>query len=234
MRRALISLLAACITMVVTGVTAFAAIPANAKWESSAAFGIWNNAGFFVFNDAWNTSPGPQTIWADSYHYWGVESDQAAGNATVETYPDVQKNFNNVPLKSLHLIQNGFTESMPVGHGVDAEAADDVWLNGYKIEVMIWVDNHGQTPAGKVIGHAKIFGQRFAVWHTASIYSFALDHNETSGVTHILASIQWLMAHRYVPASATLRQVDFGWEIVSTDGKPMDFTVTNYWLRTQR
>ena len=233
MRRALICLLAACISTAVTAVTAFAAIPASAKWESSAASGIWNNGGFFVLNDAWNTSPGPQTIWAGSYHYWGVESDQSAGNSMVETYPDVQKNYNDVPLKSLHLIQNGFTESMPSGRGVDAEAADDVWLNDDKIEVMIWVDNHGQTPAGTVINYAEIFGQRFAVWHTGTIYTFALDHNETSGVTHILASIQWLVEHGYVPAGATLRQVDFGWEIVSTGGKPMDFAVTNYWLRTQ-
>ncbi len=138
MGRASISLLAAAITTAVTAATAFAAIPANPKWESSATFGIWKNGGFFVFNDAWNTAPGPQTIWADSYHYWGVESDQAAGNVTVETYPDVHQNYNSVPLKSLHLIRNGFTESMPGGHGVGAEAADDVWLNDYKIEVMIW------------------------------------------------------------------------------------------------
>jgi len=30
----------------------------------------------------------------------------------------------------------------------------------------------------------------------------------------------------------TLRRVDFGWEIASTDGKPMNFAVTNYWLHT--
>jgi len=88
----LISLLVAGIATAVTAVAAFAAIPPNVKWESSAPFGIWNNGGFSVFNNAWNTSPGPQTTWADSYHYWGAESDQAVGNVTVETYPSVQKN----------------------------------------------------------------------------------------------------------------------------------------------
>ena len=28
--------------------------------------------------------------------------------------------------------------------GLAAEAADDVWLNNYSIELMIWVDNIGQ------------------------------------------------------------------------------------------
>ena len=48
--------------------------------------------------------------------------------------------------------------------------------------------------------------------------------------TVVLASIGWLMQHHYVPANATLTQIDFGWEISSTDGKPEDFTVSKYWL----
>ncbi len=120
-----------------------------------------------------------------------------------------------MPLKSLHLIQNGFTESMP-SRGVDAEAADDVWLNDDKIEVMIWVDNHGQTPAGKVINHAKIFGQRFAVWHTGTIYTFALDHKETAAVgaphpgRHPVAGGARLRTGQRDPEAGRR----FGWEIV--------------------
>jgi hypothetical protein len=237
MRRALRFLLAAAVVTsgAATAVSASAAVPAHPAWESSARFGAWNNGGFIVYNNEWNSSAGPQTIWASSYRSWGVQSVQAAGNTAVETYPCVQKDFDNVPVSSFHLIQNGFTESMPAGaRGLDAEAADDIWFNNYQLEVMIWVDNHGQRPSGNVIGHATIFGQRFALWHGGTTYTFVLNHNETRGVTHILASIQWLIGHGYVPASVTLTQADFGWEIASTDGKPMDFTVTNYWLHTQR
>jgi hypothetical protein len=146
----------------------------------------------------------------------------------------VQKNYANPHVLSFHIIRNGFVDSMPHGAGLDAEAADDVWLNNYKIEVMIWVDNHGQTPSGSVIGHVKMFGQNFAVWHGGSDFTFALDHNETTGVTHILAAIGWLIKNNYVPSNATLTQVNFGWEIASTNGQPMDFKVSKYWLHTKR
>jgi hypothetical protein len=238
MRRPVVSPLAiaatsAAVIIAVAAVTASAAVPAHPSWQSSAPFGAWNNGGFILYNNEWNSTAGPQTIWADSYSHWGVQSVQAAGNTAVETYPCVQKDFANVPVSQFRLIRNGFTESMPTSvAGLDAEAADDVWLNDYKIEVMIWVDNHGQRPAGNVIGHVTLFGQRFALWRGGSTFTFALNHNETSGVTHILAAIQWLIWHGYVPASATLTQVNFGWEIASTAAKPLDFAITSYWLQT--
>jgi hypothetical protein len=150
MRHMLFAWVAAAVTAVAVlaaAGTAAAAVPANASFQSSARFGAWNNGGFIVFNNEWNGSAGPQTIWARSFHDWGAVSTQRAGNTAVETYPCVQKNFSNVPVSSFRLIQNGFTESMPTNrNGLDAEAADDVWLNNFNIEVMIWVDNHGQRP----------------------------------------------------------------------------------------
>jgi len=234
MRRIWIALLAAVVFTAVTAVSAAAGIPANPKWESSDPLASWQNGGFLICNNEWGAGFGPQTIWADSYRHWGVESDQTAGNTVVETYPCVQKTYDNVPVSEFGAIRNGFTQSMPSGVGLRAEAADDVWLDDYGIEVMIWVDNHRQVPAGHVISHLTSYGQRFAVWRAGSIYTFVLNHNETSGVTHILTAIQWLIQHHYVPAAATLTQVNFGWEIASTGGNPMDFTVTNYWLQAPR
>ena len=116
MRRALRFLLAAAVVTsgAATAASASAAVPAHPAWQSSARFGAWNNGGFIVYNNEWNSSAGPQTIWANSFRSWGVQSVQAAGNTAVETYPCVQKNFDNVPVSSVHLIQNGFTESMPL------------------------------------------------------------------------------------------------------------------------
>jgi hypothetical protein len=239
-RRTVFSLLSAAMLAVVAGIalglTSIAATPpgppANPAFESSAQFGVWANGGFYINNNMWGPSAGPQTIWAESYSDWGVQSDQPVGNKTVETYPEIQQDFSNVLVTSLPALTNSFTEAMPDVTGLDAEAADDVWLNSYGIEVMIWVDNVGQTPAGKIIGHATISGQSFAVWLRGTTYSFVLSGNETSGQTHILTTLKWLQKQGYVPASATLTQVDFGWEIASTGGSPMDFTMTNYSLHS--
>jgi len=212
-----------------------AGIPDDPKWKSSHPHGGWRNAGFSLRNNAWNGSAGPQIIWADSFHHWGAESTQVKANKVVQTYPCVQKDFSDLPVRSFRLIRTGFAESMPHGKsGLGAEAAEDVWLSNHTIEVMIWVDNHGQYPMGTVIGHATIFGQRFAVWHGSTTFTFALNHNETRGVTHILASISWLIKHRLIPPNVTLDQVNFGWEIASTDGKAKDFTVRRYWLHTRQ
>jgi len=238
-RRTLLSLLTAVMIAAVAGIalslTSHAStppvLPSNPAFESSKATAVWTTTdGFRLNNNEWNPAAGPQTIWGNSYENWGVQSDQAAGNKLVETYPCIQAFYSNVPVLSYKAIQNGFTESMPDTTGVDAELADDVWMNNHAIEMMIWVDNHGQYPAGKIIAQATIDGQPFNLWLGGKVYTFALVGNETTGVTDILASIKWLMQKGYVPATATLGQVDFGWEIASTDGSPMNFTMTNYWL----
>jgi hypothetical protein len=217
---------------VVSGAAAPAAasVPVNARFHSSARFGTWHTGRFFIDNDAWNPAAGPQTIWADSRSHWGAESTQPAGNKAVMTYPNVARNFSNVPLSKFSHLRNGYAESMPAGRGLDAEAADDIWLNGRQIEVMIWVDNHGQRPAGTVVGNAAILGQKFSVWHGGRTWTLLLDHRQAAGQTRILAALRWLVSHQDIPASATVAQVGFGWEVVSTDGRPMDFTMSRYWL----
>jgi hypothetical protein len=75
----------------------------------------------------------------------------------------------------------------------------------------------------------------FAVWRSGNDYfAFVPDHNETSGITHMLASIRWLISHGLLKPNVTLTQVNFGWEIASTGGQPRDFTMTKYWLHTPR
>ena len=230
MRRIQLVPLVAIVLVMSAGVASAVTLP-HVKWQSSAAKGVWRSGGFYVNNNMWNRSAGPQKIWADSYGFWGVQSTQWMGDLRVKAFPSVEKDFNNVPLRSFRTLRNGFTQYMPtITDRRGAEAADDVWLDGRRIEVMIWVDNQGQTPGGHVIGHATIGGQHFAVWHVRSYYAFALDHNENSGLTDILASLRWLVRHSYIGASATISQVGFGWEIAYTGGVPRNFLVTRYWL----
>ena len=233
------TLLAAATALLVPATASFASIPQHPSWESSAGEGTWNHDGFLFQNDMWNcpqAACGKQTMWADSVSDWGAVSTMATGNTAVLTYPDIGKMFNDQPVSQFGLIRNGFAETMPRQiKGLSAEAADDVWLNDYKIEMMIWVDNIGRSLAGSTrLGSATISGQHFTVWKYGSAeFIFDLNHNETSGQTAILASIGWLISHGYVPASVTLTEVEFGWEIASTHWSPGYFQVTNYWLHTR-
>ena len=203
-----------------------------------------NGYNTYVANNMWGCGSGncgPQTVRANTPGDWQVTSNQAARNTAVLTYPDVQQLFtgttgNGPAISSFRLIRSRFTETMPpAAAGTIAEAGYDIWTS-YSSDIMIWVDNQGRGTGGAaVIGHATIFGQAFTVLQyggTGGEIIFSLDHNEHTGTVHILATMRWLQAHRYVKATATIGQVDFGWEICSTGGHPETFTISQYWLHT--
>jgi len=208
---------------------------------------ITNSDGYntYVANNKWGCgSPdqcGRQTVQASSPGNWQVTSNQAAGNTAVLTYPDIQQIFTKTtdtdpPVASFHAIYSHFTEAMHATAGTDAEAGYDIWLshtNGPD-EIMVWVDNHGRGSGGATrIGHATIFGQPFTVYrYGGGEIIFSLDHNEQTGTVHIIATLRWLQGHGYVSARAAIGQVDFGWEICSTGGKPETFTVSAFSLRS--
>ncbi len=210
-------------------------LPTGTTWQSSAKLGLWNDAGFDVFNNEWNKSEaGPQTIWAYSYRHWGVQSSQPS-STSVKTYPCVQQNFKNPRLSAVTTLLSTFTQAMPpAAASYDAEAAYDMFLNRYHGEVMVWVDNHGQTPLGGVISQAVISGRTYDVYQGSShMFSFVIKGRpETSGHVNLLTALRWLIKHRYLTGSDLLTQVNFGWEIASTGGAPMDFSLTDFSLKT--
>ncbi|HET9071617.1 MAG TPA: hypothetical protein VFN60_06855 [Acidimicrobiales bacterium] len=214
-----------------------------ATWQSSAAYGKTTMGGFILNNNEWNGGGGQQTIWANSATNWGVTSTQPAGTA-VRTYPEEQKFFHQ-PLSQFSTVSSSFAESGPSTG--DWEAAYDIWVNAAPItagttEVMIWVDNHSQRPAGQVVGTASIGGQTWQVWNRPStggkhaVVSFVLNSltgaNETSGSVDILATLKWMQSHSLLNATPELDQIDWGWEVCSTNGTPQKFTTTNYTLDT--
>jgi len=205
--------------------------PINWAWQSSAAQGTWHNGDFSVQNDAWNGKHGPQTIYANSFHEIKVISNQPTGNTEIMTYPDVSGLYTgtDTPVSQFSAIYNRFSESMP--SDVIGEAADDIWLNNWDIEIMMWVDTHNEDPGSwlPVIGHADISGQNWTIYKNGSEFIFKLDHNETSGTTHVLPAIHWLMNRGYVPGDAGLTAVQFGWEIAGTHG-PEEFNLNSYSL----
>jgi hypothetical protein len=213
--------------------------PASWAWCSSAPLGQWStpDGRFDLYNNEWNTSdnPGPQTICGNSASDWQVTSTQRAGNTAVLTYPSVQLNYNGTkgyPLSTFTSMTSSYTETMNAVSGTDAEAAYDIWINGLNKEVMVWVDNHGQTPSGSKVATTTFSGATWDLYETSnrSYMAFVREGNASSGTVDLLAALQYLEGRGDLAASDVLWQVNFGWEICTTAGAPETFTVSNYSL----
>jgi hypothetical protein len=213
---------------------------AHPRYTTSDPNGMWNQAPYFVANDAWNVSAYPvsQTLYACSSANWYVVAtmDNSKGDGAVKTFPNSHRDFDNAPrISSFNSITSTFAESGP-GRGI-YEDAYDIWLNGIggdgATEVMIWTDNHGQTPSGSVQGTVTIGGRSYTVWKTTGNYiAFVPSTNFTSASMDLLAFFKWIMSKGWIADSSTLGQVDYGVELVSTNGAPATFTFSNFAVNT--
>jgi hypothetical protein len=228
--------------LLIVGAGSASAAPA-VRWSSWSINASKFYGKYDVRQDGWNCHPcGPQEIWATSGTHWGIRSKQARGNVAVLSYPDNQVLIYN-SISRLHMLQGRYNLSQP--RKGDFEAAYDIWIqdNGQPqgwnndTEVMVWVDNHGQRPAGNVVTHGRIYGKRFALWSDGGkdqsnvTYTLAFP-NSHKGVTHILAIFGWLKRHGWISHNAADLDVEFGWEICSTNGVYENFTMKSYVLKT--
>jgi hypothetical protein len=199
---------------------------------------IWANGGYFVFNNVYNTtdSPGPQTLSACSYQSWYVVSDQSSDAGAVESYPNVQMNFSDVPVSSLHVITSRFAETSP--HVGVYEDAYDIWLNGVatagSTQVLVWVDNDNRVPTGTKVTTTMLGGRTYDVWKTSddAHIVFVATMTFTSGTVDLLEIIDWTIAQDWLGANATLAQIDFGVEIESTGGVSAKYTFDDFSITT--
>lgn len=201
-----------------------------------------NYGHWIIYNNTWGPSPGTYLIGAHGPGDWSVTASQNGGGGcagcAVEAYESAQWDYSDVPYSSVRYLYSSFSETMPTGslqtNGIDAEATFDMFIKGSDTdEVMVWVDNQGQTPSGSRYGVAVIYGQKFDVYVAADTKSFVLEKNETSGTIHYRALLGWLHAHGMLKSSDTLTQFNFGFEIANTGGKAQTFTVHNLTLHQE-
>jgi hypothetical protein len=216
-------------------------------WSSSNAEGTDNidpgpNEYWWVNNEAWNGSHGPQTIYVCSQHSWNAVSDQPNNGGAVETYPDTEYDLGgrqNRPItKSVAqytTLRSGFGENFPASG--DWDAAYDLWTATGN-ETMIWNEWNGGPSywanLARTQGVAVTLGgvpYHFMCEGSAAQCAPSSDPNiarpemiffrdtETrTGRVDILAAYQWEAAHGYVSSRSVPSSVEYGVEICDTPG----------------
>ena len=198
---------------------------------------------WWVDNDAWNGSHGPQTINVCSQSSWDALSTQPDKGGAVETYPDTEYDVggrdngpSTKPISAWGSITSTFAESYPSAGSWDA--AYDLWTNNWTNETMIWNQYaggqafwYGQgTPVtiGGVQYHFVDNGNCEPVQCPASQGGGPNDHDElmfimtnqeTSGSVDLLSIFNWEVANHYANASDAPTQLEYGVEVCSTSGQ---------------
>ena len=213
--------------------TAGSASCTNPSFSTSAADGMWNQSPYFVSNNMWNASgySVAQTLYACSYSNWYVTAtmNNNSGDGAVKTYPNSQRDFTQ-EISSLSSVTSTFAQTSP-DTGI-YEDAYDIWINGLatsgSTEIMIWTQNHGQTPSGSVQGTVTFGGRSYTVWKSGSYIAFVANANFSAGTMNLLDFFQWVIGKGWIPADSTLSQVCYGAELVSTNGVPATFSFSNF------
>ncbi len=217
------------------------------KFVSSDPDAMWFDRNYVVHNNMWNASGYDvrQRMSACSFWNWKVvaTADNASNDGAVKTYPNVHKDWHDwntgaePRLSSFERIRSHFASRSP-GVGI-YNWAYDIWLNGVpgEHEVMIWTDNYRQVPAGSVISRGlEISGYRWKVYATGDngYIAFVPDQRITRGTVKIKGMLNWLVRNGRIGRDATLGQIGYGVEIVSTGGEPRRFKVDEFWIKTRR
>lgn len=204
-----------------------------------------NDSGATVRQEVWNPSSALRKqvteVWSPSK--WRTTINATAGNTAVNSYPDVSNLVTTaqntpVPFANYASITSKWSVDCHETAQTNGQAAYDIWLNNYGIELMIWVDTHGRNlgrnPAGSNTGQAATFDSAYEFWATGDnkVLSFVRKTNAKSGSIDIKAVVQWLIDQGRVPASAGFNMFTFGFETPSTGGVDEVFEVLDYGITT--
>ncbi len=184
---------------------------------------------WWVNNDAWSGSAGPQTINVCNQSSWYAVSDQPNNGGQVETYPDTEYDVggrNGATTKTISQfssITSTFAENFPAAGGWDA--GYDLWTDNWAHETMIWNAWAGgqsfwpSLAAGSGgVQNINLGGVLYNFFANGSELMFFRQSQVASGSVDILAAYQWEVAHGYASASDVPTQLEYGVEISYTSG----------------
>ena len=169
-------------------------------------------------------SHGPQTMNVCSQSRWYAVSDQPNNAGAVETYPDTEydvggrSTLSTEPISRFKSITSTFSEAYPSAGSWNA--AYDLWLNNWSIEIMIWNQWAGAQAywPGIATQTLTLDGVPYRFYKNGPELMFFRGSQTTSGSVDILAAFQWLVSKGYVSSSDVPTQLEYGVEIASTRG----------------
>ena len=186
---------------------------------------------YFIHNNNWNDNAGGSTvITACDYNNWYLVSDTPNhSDMSVQTYPNVHRDYNNVPLTTIKSAR--FAATGPRCSGCVYNIAFDIWVgSGFSHELMIWTDNWGQRPLGNVVATVTIGGHEYQVWRSGSgdggVITYLSTTPQTSGELPLPEFFKDVQSRGW--KATTTWQVDYGVEIVDTNGNPERFNFTDF------
>lgn len=208
----------------------------NPYFTTSDPNGGITDGGYYVHNNLWNAAsyPGTRgTTQVCSYHSWNhIGTATNTGDGAVKTYPNVHKDYSGRTIASFPRLTSTYAATPP-GVGI-YNVAYDLWLNGVpNDEVMVWTDNHNQTPAGsRFASGVSLGGHAWDVYATSGNGYLAFVPSNgaryPSGTVDLKAMLTYLVAHGRVAANSTVDQVCYGVEIVDTGGAPATWHFTDF------
>lgn len=211
---------------------------------------IVNSNGYntYTSTDCWGHPGCGYLLESNSPGDWQVTATEPNGETGVQTYPDVQQLMNNwngagwgncnpctdTPIGGLASLTSTYAETMNDTAGTNAQAAWDIWTSSG--EVMVWVDTTPLRGSGgaATCGSGTLSGHPFTYYVyggnpcSGGLPIIKLDSNLSSGTIDILEALHYFQSVGQVATSATIGQLNFGWEICSTGGVPETFRVSDY------
>ena len=215
-----------------------------AKWISNEKLGSYNfDTTVQVNNNMWNAAAGPQTITAYDWNRWFVMSDQpgTGDNDGVKTYPDTQMHV-GISMADVPNINTSWKVATPsaggvgTGKGKQWNAAYDIWLNGFKSEIMVWTNWNAnwQYWYNKYVGEqVTLDGVEYYVYHkpasgtSASGIWFIRKAGTNEGSMNLKPLLDWSKNKGWLAATDKLEHIEYGFEIMYT-GEPTRFDLLDF------
>jgi hypothetical protein len=183
---------------------------------------------YYVHNNMWNNHNGTYSLAACNYDNWYVDVTQPLpGDNGVQAYPNVHKDYNDVPLSKIQSAR--FAATTPANCSACIyNVAFDAWIgDGLNNELMIWTDNKGQVPGGSKLGTVTFGGFTYDVWHRSGYTAYVSQVTQKSGTMPLASFLNDMVKRGWAP-QATTWQVDYGVEVVSTGNTKQRFSFTDF------